>query len=97
MKASPPGGRDIYEEDAVTLEEMEAEIANLRQTQTKQRTLWRRWGLASAGIAVVLVLATLARVAITGADPSSPMLFVALTFVFLSIAFTSAGRGNALS
>jgi hypothetical protein len=96
MKASP-SGRDSYEEDAMTLEEMEAEITRLRQEQAKQRRFWRRWGLASAGIAVVLVLATLARVAMTGADPASPMLFVALTFVFLSIAFTSAGRGSALS
>jgi anti-sigma-K factor RskA len=81
----------------MTLEEMQAEIARLRQAQANQRTFWRRWGLASAGIAVVVVLAILARVAMTGADPAAPMLFIVLTFVFLSIAFSSAGRSSELS
>jgi hypothetical protein len=86
-----------YREDGVTLEEMEAEITRLRQEQAKQQRFWRRWGIASAGIALVLVAAVFARMAVTGADPASPMLMLALTFVFLSIAFTSAGRGYALS
>jgi lipopolysaccharide export LptBFGC system permease protein LptF len=77
----------------MTLEDMQAEIENLRQEQQKQRKFWRRWGLASSCVSLVLVAVVFARVAITGTDPPSPMLFIVLTFVFLSIAFSSAGRG----
>jgi hypothetical protein len=77
----------------MTLEEMQAEIENLRQEQAKQRRFWRRWGLISGFVSLVLVIAIVARVAMTGADPGSPMTFILLTFVFLSIAFNSAGLG----
>ena len=79
----------------MTVDEMRAEITSLRQERAKQRKFWRRWGFASSGVALVLVLAALARLAMTGADPGSQTLFVVLTFVFLSIAFTSAGRDSA--
>ena len=77
----------------MTLEQMEAEITSLRQEQEKQRKFWRRWGIASTVVTLVLLAAIFARVVMTGADPASPMLFIVLTFVFLSIAFNSAGRG----
>lgn len=77
----------------MTLEDMQAEIENLQQERQKQRKFWRRWGIVSSCISLVLVAVIFARVAMTGADPASPMIFVVLTFVFLSIAFNAAGRG----
>lgn len=77
----------------MTLEDMQAEIENLQQERQKQRKFWRRWGIVSGCISLVLVAVTLTRVAATGADPASPMIFIVLTFVFLSIAFNAAGRG----
>jgi lipopolysaccharide export LptBFGC system permease protein LptF len=80
-------------EAAMTLEQMQAEIENLRQEQQKQRKFWRRWGLVSSCVSLVLVAVIFARLATTGADPASPMIFIVLTFVFLALAFGSAGRG----
>jgi hypothetical protein len=39
-------------------------------------------------------VAVLLRVAITGDDPSSPMIFITLTYIFLGIAFITAGRSR---
>jgi hypothetical protein len=41
----------------------------------------------------VLVLAMLLSAALTGSTLPPPMLFIVLTFVFIGLAFTCAGRG----
>ncbi|MGO9049580.1 MAG: hypothetical protein ACLQFW_22320 [Xanthobacteraceae bacterium] len=76
----------------MTSQELDAEIERLRLQQAEQRKHWRRWGFASNGVAVVLCIAVLVRVAITGSDPPSPMIFIVLTYVYLGLAFTTAGR-----
>jgi len=79
----------------MTSQELDAEIEQLRLQQAHQRKHWRRWGLAGNGIAVVLCIAVLVRMAITGSDPPSPMIFIVLTYVYLGLAFTAAGRSGA--
>jgi hypothetical protein len=79
----------------MTSQELDAEIERLRLGQAEQRKHWRRLGLASNGIAIVLCIAVLVRVAITGSDPPSPMIFIVLTYVYLGLAFTTAGRSGA--
>jgi len=79
----------------MTSQELDAEIERLRLQQAEQRKHWRRWGFASNGVAVVLCIALLVRVAITGSDPPSPMIFIVLTYVYLGLAFTTAGRSGA--
>jgi len=78
----------------MTSEEMDAEIERLRLQQADQRKHWRRWGFASNGVAIALCIAVLARVAITGSDPPSPMIFIVLTYIYLRFAFTAAGRSR---
>jgi hypothetical protein len=78
----------------MTLEQMQADIESLRQQQDRQRRNWARWGLVSFGIALVLWIAIGIGMAKTGADPSPPMLFIMLTFVFLGLVFSSVGRPN---
>jgi hypothetical protein len=56
--------------------QMEAEIASLQQQQAEQKKHWLRWGLASYAIGIALCVAVLIRVALTGADPAPPMIFI---------------------
>jgi succinate-acetate transporter protein len=76
----------------MTPEELEAEIKSLRQQQEDQKRNWFRWGLASFGIFTVLYIVIGIKMAITGADPPPPMMFIALTFLFLGLVFTTTGR-----
>jgi uncharacterized RDD family membrane protein YckC len=76
--------------------QMEAEIASLQQQQAEQKKHWLRWGLASYAIGIALCVAVLIRVALTGADPAPPMIFIVLTFIYFGSAFTMAGRSPAL-
>jgi hypothetical protein len=80
-------------EDVVTAEQMEAEIAALRQELDLQRRHWRRCGLAANIAGLVLVLAVLLRAAMTASAPAPSMIFIVLTFLFIGLAFMSAGRG----
>ena len=75
-------------------QEMDAEIDILRQGQVALRRHWLLWGYASNGVAIALCVAVLIRVAITGDDPPSPMIFITLTYIFLGIAFITAGRSR---
>jgi uncharacterized membrane protein len=77
----------------MTLEEMQAEIERLRQEQELQKKHWRRWGFASNVAGLVLILAILLRAALTATELPPPMLFTVLTFLFIGLAFTFAGRG----
>lgn len=77
----------------MTLEDMEAEIATLRQEQALQKAHWRRWGVASSVAGLILVIVVLLQAALTAAAPAPAMLFIVLAFVFVGLAFTSAGRG----
>jgi uncharacterized RDD family membrane protein YckC len=76
--------------------QMEAEIARLQQQQADQKKHWLRWGLASYAIGIALCVAVLIRVALTGADPAPPIIFIVLTFIYFGSAFTTAGRSPAL-
>jgi hypothetical protein len=82
-----------HQEAAMTLEEMQAEIANLRQEQNLQRKHWRRWGFAASITGLVLVVVNLLQAATKGVALSPAVLFIVLTFVFIGLAFTCAGRG----
>jgi len=77
----------------MTAEEMNAAIEGLRQEQELQRKHWRRWGLAANIAGLVLVLAILLRAALTASELPPSMLFTVLTFLFIGLAFTTAGRG----
>ena len=76
--------------------QIEAEIARLQQQQADQKKHWLRWGLASNAVAVALCAVVLIKVALTGADPAPPMIFIVLTFMFFGSAFTTAARPLAL-
>jgi hypothetical protein len=76
--------------------QIEAEIARLQQQQADQKKHWLRWGLASNAVAVTLCAVVLIKVALTGADPAPPMIFIVLTFIFFGSAFTTAARPPAL-
>jgi len=76
----------------MTLEQLETEIATLRQQQDSQKKHWLRWGLASNAASLVLCAAVLLKVALTGDDPPSPMIFIVLTLLFVGLAFMTAAR-----
>jgi Na+/citrate or Na+/malate symporter len=76
----------------MTLDQLEAEIAALRRQQDDQKKHWRRWGLASYAASLILCAAVLLKVALTGNDPPSPMIFIILTLLFVGLAFVTAGR-----
>jgi hypothetical protein len=80
----------------MTAQEMNAEIDVPRLEQAAQRKLWRRFGFAGSAIGVMLYVIVLLKVAITGNDPPAHMTFIVLTYVFLGIAFTAAGRSITL-
>ena len=67
----------------MTLEDMEAEIATLRQEQALQKAHWRRWGVASSVAGLILVIVVLLQAALTAAAPAPAMLFIVLAFVFV--------------
>jgi hypothetical protein len=46
------------------------------------------------GVAIALCVAVLIRVTITGDDAPPPMIFITLTYIFLGIAFITAGRSR---
>jgi hypothetical protein len=77
----------------MTLEDMQAEIASLRQEQDLQRKHWRQWGLAANISGLVLMLVMLLTAASKGTAPPPAIVFVGLTFVFIGLAFGGAGRG----
>jgi hypothetical protein len=76
----------------MTLEQLEAEVAMLRRQQDNQNKHWLRWGLASNAASLVLCAVVLFKVALTGDNPPSPMLFIVLTLLFVGLAFMTAGR-----
>jgi hypothetical protein len=75
----------------MTIEQLEAEIAALRRQQESQKKHWLHWGLASNAASLVLCAAVLLKVALTGDDPPSPMIFIVLTLLFVGLAFITAG------
>jgi hypothetical protein len=79
----------------MTSQDSDTAIDLVRQEQAALRKHWLRWGFASNGIAIALCAAVLIRVAITGDDPPPPMIFITLTYIFLGIAFITAGRSRA--
>jgi hypothetical protein len=74
----------------MTLEEMEAEIKSLREQQEDQRKLWVRWGFGSYAIGMTLCIVNGIKTLTTGNDPV--MNFLALTFLFLGLSFTTGRR-----
>lgn len=76
----------------MTIEQLETEIATLRRQQDGEKKHWLRWGMASNAASLVLCAVVLAKVALTGDDPPSPMIFIALTFLFVGLAFITAAR-----
>jgi hypothetical protein len=78
----------------MTSQELSAEIANFRRQQIAQRKLWLRWGFASYGIGLALCVLVIVKVAITGEEAPSPMLFVVVGTMFLGLAFIHAGRSS---
>jgi len=81
----------------MTAQQLRAEIANFRQeqmAQMAQRKLWLRFGFASYGIGLLLCVLVIVKVAITGEEAPSPMLFVVLSTMFLGLAFIRAGRST---
>ena len=76
----------------MTLEEMRTTIARLLQQQTAHKTHWLRWGFASYAIALLLCAVVLIKVVMTGQDPPTPIIFVVLTYIFLGLAFMTAGK-----
>jgi len=76
----------------MTLEQLEAELAMLRRQQDNQKKHWLRWGLASNAASLVLCAVVLLKVALTGDNPPSPMIFIVLTLLFVGLAFITAGR-----
>ena len=81
----------------MTLEQLEAELAMLRRQQDNQKKHWLRWGLASNAASLVLCAVVLLKVALTGDNPPSPMIFIVLTLLFVGLAFITAGRPLALA
>ncbi len=79
----------------MTSQGMNAEIEMLRLQQADHRKHWRRFGLASHAVAVALCIVVLIRMAATGGDPPSPMVFIVLTYLYLGFAFTAAARPRA--
>jgi hypothetical protein len=79
----------------MTSQELNAAIANFRQQQIAQRKLWVRWGFTSYGIGLLLCVLVIIKVAITGDEAPSPMLFVVLGYMLLGLAFIHAGRSTA--
>ena len=55
----------------MTMEQLEAEIEVCAQ-QEAQKKHWLRWGLASDAAGLILCVAVLLRVALTGRRPASP-------------------------
>ena len=78
----------------MTAHELNTEIEILRLQQADQQKHWRRWGLASNLVAIALCIAVLIRTIITGGEPPALMIFIVLTYVFLGLAFTTAGRSR---
>jgi uncharacterized membrane protein YhaH (DUF805 family) len=76
----------------MTSQELSAEITDFRQEQLAQRKYWLRWGFVSNAIGHLLCIAALFKIAITGNDPPSAMIFVALTLIILGIVFVIAGE-----
>lgn len=76
----------------MTMEQLEAEIESLQHQQEAQKKHWLRWGLASDAAGLILCVAVLLRVALTGDDPPPPMIFIVLTLIFIGLAFITAGR-----
>jgi hypothetical protein len=79
----------------MTAQQLSAEIASFRRQQIAQRKLWLRWGFASYGIGLLLCVVVIIKVAITGDEAPSPMIFVVLSTMFLGLAFINAGRSTA--
>jgi hypothetical protein len=80
--------------NAMTSHELNTEIEILRLQQVDQQKHWRRWGFASNVVAIALCIAVLIRTAVTGGTPPPLMIFIVLTYVFLGLAFTTAGRSR---
>ena len=78
----------------MTLHELNTEIEILRLQQLDQQKHWCRWGFASNVVAIALCIAVLIRMALTGGNPPPLMIFIVLTYVFLGLAFTTAGRSR---
>ena len=76
----------------MTSRELNTDIEILRQEYLEQRRHWLRWGFASYAIAMLLCFVVLIRVAITGDNPPTPMIFIVLTYLFLGFTFITAGR-----
>jgi hypothetical protein len=74
--------------------ELNTEIEILRLQQADQQKHWRRWGFATNLVAIVLCIAVLIRTAITDGNPPPVMIFIVLTYIFLGLAFTTAGRSR---
>jgi hypothetical protein len=77
---------------AMTIEQIETEIAALKQQQENQKKHWSRWGLAFEVAGLVLCGGILVKVALTGEDPPPTMIFNVLILVAVGLAFMTLGR-----
>jgi hypothetical protein len=80
------------EDAAMTLEQIEAEIATLQREQENRKKHWLRWGRAYVVMGLILYGAIGLRIVLTGEDPSPPMEFIGSTFFFVGLAFATAYR-----
>jgi hypothetical protein len=80
----------------MTLEQIEAEIAMFKRQQENQKKLWRRCGQAFFVWGFILCVVVGVRVALTGDDPPPPMLFIALTSMYIGLAFSFVSHRTAI-
>jgi hypothetical protein len=78
----------------MTIEQIETEIAALRQHQENQKKYWLRCGLAFEVTGLIVCGAVLLKVALTGENPPPTMIFDVLILVAVGLAFIAAWQGH---
>jgi hypothetical protein len=74
------------------LHRLREQVSNLQQQQERQQKNWRRWGLAFFAIFLMQFTFIGIKIFIYGASAHPGEYDIALTFLFLTLAFTSSDR-----
>ena len=78
----------------MTSHELNTEIEICGCSRSISKSIGAVWALPATSSAIALCIAVLIRTAVTGGTPPPLMIFIVLTYVFLGLAFTTAGRSR---